>query len=167
MEDFKVICLPDISNYEVSSMGEIRNKTTKQILKQQVDNYGYKIVTILSSSNRKKMIRPHRAVALTYILNPDNKKEVNHIDCDKFNNHVDNLEWSTSSENKQHHLHKVGYHGGSLPVKCKIISTRSGEEKTFKTCAEAARYLGSSKANIARALKNSNRTVFGYKIVQE
>ncbi len=44
----------------------------------------------------------HRLVALTFIPNPYNKPEVNHIDCDRYNNSVDNLEWVTKKENRQH-----------------------------------------------------------------
>ncbi len=44
----------------------------------------------------------HRLVAIAWKPNPHNKPEVNHLDFDRQNNHGDNLEWSTSSENKKH-----------------------------------------------------------------
>lgn len=61
----------------------------------------YKILT-LSVDSKVKTLYFHRAVATAFIPNPENKKEVNHIDGDKLNNKVNNLEWATRSENAQH-----------------------------------------------------------------
>ena len=55
-------------------------------------------------NRRKKRCYAHRLVAIAYIENKENKKEVNHIDGNKLNNCIDNLEWISSSENKQHAL---------------------------------------------------------------
>lgn len=65
------------------------------------DKDGYLIVT-LSVSPKKKRISIHRLVAKAFIPNPDGKPQVNHIDGNKRNNHVLNLEWCTSSENNFH-----------------------------------------------------------------
>lgn len=51
----------------------------------------------------------HRLVAIAYLDNPENKETVNHIDGDKSNNHISNLEWSTRSENTQH-AYDIGLH---------------------------------------------------------
>lgn len=74
--------------------------------------FSMKTMTFLSLSDRgdgyrtvhlgKKFYRVHRLVAQTYLPNPENKKTVNHIDGDKTNNMLCNLEWATSSENMQH-----------------------------------------------------------------
>lgn len=64
----------------------------------------------------------HRAVALAFIPNPLNKPEVNHIDGNKHNNHVSNLEWVTSSENKLHAF-EIGLRSGEEHAK-RMVGTK-------------------------------------------
>ena len=52
------------------------------------------------------MKKVHRLVAQTFIPNPDNLPEINHLDCDRANNNVDNLEWCTYSYNN-YHMYKM------------------------------------------------------------
>lgn len=101
--------------YQVSNFGRIRgldrvverknnNPTT---IKGRVKNNqqyvnGYLFVA-LCKNGIKKPLSVHRLVANSFIPNPDNKPEVNHKDLNKHNNHVDNLEWCSHSEN---HIHK-------------------------------------------------------------
>lgn len=91
----------DIPNYEgiyqVSNFGNVRNK--EKII-SQFNNKGYMCVSLYKST--RKNLRVHRLVAEVFIENPDNKREVNHIDGNKRNNKVTNLEWVTSRENKIH-----------------------------------------------------------------
>ena len=89
--------------YEVSNHGQIRNAKTKKIRKQNLLKKGYCFVSgSLGSRNKKKTFKVHRAVAETFIPNPNNLPEINHEDGNKLNNYVNNLKWCTGSENIQH-----------------------------------------------------------------
>ena len=75
-EIWKVI--DNFSNYEVSTFGNIRNKTTKRILSPS-DKGGYLVLSIKNNSGNYKSMKVHRIVALNFISNPKNKYTVNHI----------------------------------------------------------------------------------------
>lgn len=99
--------------YEVSNLGNIRNARTKCIRKLNVLETGYAFVGVsLGSKNVKPCIKVHRAVAETFILNENNLPAINHLDGNKLNNCVDNLEWCTYSDNTKHALRT----GLSIPL---------------------------------------------------
>ena len=92
-----------IYNYEISNLGRLRNAKTHKILKANKIGRGYLGVCVsLGSRNNHKMIRIHRAVAESFIPNPNNLPQVNHKDGNKLNNCVDNLEWCNNQYNSQH-----------------------------------------------------------------
>lgn len=84
----------------VRSNGRLDNRKGKQ-LKPVINRYGYKQVT-LSSKGERKTYLVHQLVARTFIPNPENKETVNHINGNKLDNHISNLEWATSKEQKDH-----------------------------------------------------------------
>ena len=86
--------------YEINKMGQIRNKTTHRLVKKHAHE-GYWVYT-LKIDGKSKFRFAHVLVAKQFIPNPENKPLVNHIDEDKANSCVDNLEWVTSSENARH-----------------------------------------------------------------
>ena len=88
-------------NYLVSNQGRVFNFKFKKFLKPAKDRGGYLYVGLYKNGVRKHH-KIHRLVANAFILNPENKRTVNHIDGVKTNNFVDNLEWNTQSENNQH-----------------------------------------------------------------
>lgn len=100
--------------YQVSSNGKVKSierlikgygtriKRQKERILVSVPNHsGYHRLS-LRRNNKSTNVSVHRLVAESFIVNPENKPEVNHIDGDKSNNNVLNLEWCTSSENQKH-----------------------------------------------------------------
>jgi len=97
--------------YLISNHGRIislfrKGKKQKRILKPGFDSYHYPIVT-LYGHNKRQTKTIHRLVALTFISNDDLSLTVNHIDGNKQNNKVTNLEWCSSKKNTQHAF-KIG-----------------------------------------------------------
>jgi hypothetical protein len=84
-------------NYEISNLGQVRNKKTKKTRKKQINDSGYEIITLYFG--KKKTYLVHRLVAQAFIPNPNNLPFVNHKDRNKVNNRITNLEWVTSSMN--------------------------------------------------------------------
>lgn len=92
--------------YLVSNLGNVKsNYRSKKILKPSVTRGYYRIV--LSKGGDKKNVSLHRVVLSSFVKCIDNSLVVNHIDGNKLNNCIDNLEWVTRSEN-QIHAYKLG-----------------------------------------------------------
>lgn len=118
--------------YQISNLGRIKSLERKiirqhsttmllkeKILKQQNMN-GYKIVR-LSKNNTIKQYLVHRLVAVAFIKNPNNYKEINHKDEDKSNNKLDNLEWCS-------HNYNINYGTGNERRKQTELKTKRGDE---------------------------------------
>ena len=89
--------------YWINKKGEMIGRKGKKIYHRIIDKKGYEKI-ILRSKQKTKMLPIHRLVALAFIPNPENKPQVNHIDCNKLNNSVENLEWVTNQENHNHKM---------------------------------------------------------------
>lgn len=95
--------------YQISNKGNVRSidrfdgvhDRTGTVIKPNLKTNGYLQVG-LRKHNKRKWIGVHRLVAIHFIDNPENKPQVNHIDGNKQNNTVENLEWVTQEENQQH-----------------------------------------------------------------
>lgn len=83
-------------------VGKVRQYQQKELIrKQRLIGHGYLYVGLNSNSSQSNIL-VHRLVAWHFIPNPENKPTVNHKDGNKLNNHVNNLEWATHSENAKH-----------------------------------------------------------------
>ena len=95
--------IPSYEDYFIDPDGNVYSKKTNKILKGTEHNgkQPYLYVTLRNNGKSKKIFI-HRLVAITFLENPDNKEQVNHIDGNIHNNVVCNLEWCTNAENTQH-----------------------------------------------------------------
>lgn len=167
----------DIKNYEnkyqVSNSGRIKSLKKDIILKPSVHYKGYLEVK-LYKNNSSKVFKIHRLVASAFIPNPENKPQVNHIDGNKQNNCVDNLEWNTQSEN-QLHAFRNKLNRGSMYAKYSINNPHSKQVaqydmnmnliKIWGSTMEAQRNLNINNSHISACCLNKKnyKTAGGYK----
>jgi hypothetical protein len=88
--------------YLISNYGRVYSLKHCKILKQNFA-MGYFDVRIKCDDGKFRHIKVHRLVAAAFCENPQNKKEVHHKDCDKTNNHSNNLQWCTKKEHAEIH----------------------------------------------------------------
>lgn len=152
--------IKDYNNYQVSSLGRVRNKRTHKILKPAVNSYGYHRVNLYNTQGMKSKF-VHRLVAEAFISNYEHKQEINHIDEDKSNNHVSNLEWSTRTENINHGTrNERSSRKQSIPIIATNLKT--GESREFYGTNECARQLSLDSGNICKVLKGRLTQFKGY-----
>lgn len=96
--------IENFKGYFITESGQIfSNKRGKlKQLKYRVDTSNYFRIQLINDDNKKKTVLVHRLIAKTFIPNPENKPEVNHINGNKLDNTLSNLEWVTREENMQH-----------------------------------------------------------------
>jgi hypothetical protein len=115
--------------YYISDHGRVKSyKGGKERIMNGAISNGYRYVHISYSCNHKLYKLIHRLVALSFIENPENKPEVNHKDGNKLNNHIDNLEWVTSKENKQHGWNTGLCESVRLAASKKVIDITNGKK---------------------------------------
>lgn len=157
-------------NYSVSKQGEVRNNTTSRILAYRKTGSGYFKVT-LCRSGEKFDYYIHRIVAQTFIPNKFNKPEINHIDGNKRNNSVSNLEWATRKENITHLYNYLD----STEMRRKMGNSRKGERngashkviriedgKIYSCISDAARDIGVNRMCVSDVCRGKQKTTGGY-----
>lgn len=165
----------DIPNYEnlyqVSNQGNVKSVCSSKMLKSSPNNCGYYKVE-LYKNKKSKVFYVHRLVAISFIPNPENKKQVNHIDGNKANNNVSNLEWCTASENQIHAINHnlrerspmIGRKGYMHPTSKKILQyDKSGNFiREWDCVSDAAKSLNIRSGCISNNLCQRTKSSKGY-----
>ena len=175
----------EFKNYEFSNYGRIKslNRKIKSKLKNvdgfinhkefikkvSINSKGYSTTT-LCDNNKRKSIKVHREIALLFIDNPQNYNEINHINGNKLNNIIDNLEWCSHKHNMEEasklKLFKNIKKGINHPMHKKIAKIDIKSNKIieiFYSLSEASKSVNGDSSSIAKCCKNQNKVGYGYK----
>ena len=149
--------------YQVSSMGNIKSfskkKNGKNLIPQKNKKGYYQILLYKNKKPYTKKI--HRIVAKAFIPNPDNLPQVNHIDGNKINNCMNNLEWCTNSEN-QIHAYKNGLEKPRFQRRIKQYDINGNYIKTFEYIRNAQKELNIDGSSISKCCKGKRKSAGGY-----
>jgi len=160
----------DVVNYEglyqVSNLGNIRflQKGGKKLLKEKIckpslDSSGYRQI-ILTKNKKRKSFKVHRLVAIAFIPNINNLPQINHLDENKQNNNVNNLEWCTI-------LHNSRY--GTRPIRCSLHWKKRVKQiqngiiiKEYDSLKEAEKNTNIKYQQISACCRKINHSAGGY-----
>ena len=158
--------------YQISNLGNIKrlehtkyNPLTKtnsvykeHLIKKHINKKGYYQVTLCKNS-KIKSINVHRLIAEAFIPNPDNLPCINHIDGNKNNNRVDNLEWCSLKYNVQH------AYKNNLMMNCKKVKQydlNNNFLKKYNSINEASKQTNTNQGGISMCILGKRKTAGGF-----
>ena len=144
--------IEDYPNYEVSNLGNVRNKKTKRVLRPAKLNTGYLQVRIKDSTGVYRGRNIHRLAMITFnpVENMDDL-QVDHIDFNRQNNCLENLRWLTPTENRRR---KSGSN------RKKVLCVETGI--IYQSQSEASRQTGIDQSAISKYCRSTRKTAGGF-----
>ena len=151
-------------SYEISNLGNVKslnygNTGTSRLLKLRKDKYGYLNVE-LNKNGKRKVFKVHRLVLMTFMpIEGMESLQVNHIDENKLNNTLENLEWCTNEYNSNY-----GTRNDKISKKQKINNSNSKKiycvelDKTWNTIKECAKELNINYRYLCKILRGEKQT---------
>lgn len=157
--------------YEVSNLGRVKSlprKGTKGgLLSENYTNSKHYAHVLLTKNMKPNTKSVHRLVAMAWIPNPECLPQVNHIDGDKTNNCVDNLEWISNLDNRRHAI-RIGISEATpkeaiAAHKRRVRATNNNHEHVeFDSVRDAEKALRVCNQNIIKVCRGARRTAGGY-----
>ena len=148
-------------NYEVSNLGKVRNIKSGIMLKPWITKDGY-LRHCLYKHNKRKNLLLHRIIATAFIDNPGEKTQVNHIDENKLNNDLSNLEWCTVRENNMHGT-RTKRVAEKLSQKVIQLDLNDNVLNEFESMKQAGQETGTSASHISHCCNGKRKSAGGYK----
>lgn len=166
--------IQDDKNYIIYSNGKVWSNKTNQFLKINKNHWGYSIVDLsINGQTKRKFI--HRLVAETFIPNPNNYETVNHIDENKSNNDISNLEWCSQKYNNNYGTRiqradeTIGIRDNHHSAKKIAMCDKKTHEiiKIFGSISSACdeicnKTTASEIGNISQCAKGNRKSAYGY-----
>lgn len=162
--------VPEYSRYMVSDSGDVYSIAKNRVLKHAISKFGYARVPLRNDAGEKHTIMVHRLVASAFLSNPDNLPQVNHINENRLDNRLENLEWCSPSyninygsrnEKVRQKLRK--FKEQSVARKVEQIDANTGDVvKTWTSLREIERELGFAHGNIYACCTGKRKTRGGY-----
>jgi hypothetical protein len=155
----KITCREGYSEYEIDTNGVVYSKSGKP-LKPSINHSGYNMINLMIN-NKRTGVAIHRLVAEQFIENKENKPTVNHIDGNKNNNNILNLEWATNSEQIQHSFKVLKRKPGN---ERKVIgqNIQTKEKIYFDSITKAANFINKHKSLVHAVVKGHRKSAGGY-----
>jgi hypothetical protein len=148
----------NFENYEISNAGHIWNKKEEILMKTYIEEY--ETVSLRYGQKYGKRFLVHRMVAQHFIPNPNNFPIINHIDGNKRNNRVENLEWTTASQNSLHSVNVLGKKNQGRKILCFDFDGQFIQQ--FKSIKEASNVTKANKTCISQVASGDRNTSGGY-----
>ena len=147
--------------YEVSNLGKVRNIKSGRMLKPHLNHNGY-LKHHLYRHDKQKELFLHRIIAIAFIDNPGKKPQVNHIDENKLNNDLSNLEWCTAKENL---IHGTRTKRAAEKLSKKVIQLDLNDNvlNEFESMTQAEKKTGVLLKYISRCCNGRSKSAGGYK----